>query len=212
MASKPWKKAVRILLYCCFAAILATALSVPFYYQSDTLWYKTGVGRVMLLTGQMAGLLTLVLLLVQILLSLRLGLLANLFGTANLLRWHRINGIIVACSAACHALFVLAPDGIFNLPFGKRYWPQMIGEGLFLIILTTVISSHFRAALRLEYKFWRSIHKPLGYLILIVVPIHVLFVSDSFRGGVPREVLIAVFTGLALLIITVKTFRSRTKS
>jgi predicted ferric reductase len=205
-------KALRILAFCALAALLAAALAIPFYYQTETLWYKTGMNKAMLMAGQMAGLLTLVLLILQILLSLRGSFSEYLFGNAKMLRWHRRIGILIACSATCHALLILAPDGIGNLPFGKRYWPEMIGEGLFLLILATAISSHFRAALRFDYKVWRSIHKPLGYLILILVLMHVLFVSDSFKQGVPRIALITVFAGLALLITAVKTHKWRSKS
>ena len=56
-----------------------------------------------------------------------------------------------------------------------------------------------RAALRLKYTPWRAVHRPLGYLLLVLVLIHVLFVSESFRQGLPRIILLAVFAGLTLL-------------
>jgi predicted ferric reductase len=198
-------KIYRVLLTCCFLVFLGAALAVPFYYETQTLWYKTGLNKVMLRAGQLAGLFTLVLLVLQIILALRGRFFEDLFGDVkNLLRWHRTNGVLIAGAALCHVILVLAPDGISNLPIGTKYWPEMVGEGLFLLLLATVLSSHFRAALRLDYTLWRRVHRPLGYLLLVLVLIHVLFVSESFTQGLPRIILLAVFAGLALLAVVVK--------
>jgi predicted ferric reductase len=205
-------KVYRVLLFCCFMVILGGALAVPFYYETQTLWYKTGVAKAMLWAGQLAGLLTLVLLILQIILSLRGSFSEDLFGSANLMRWHRINGVLIVCTVISHVALILAPEGINNLPIGKKYWPEMTGEGLFLLILITVLSSRFRSALKLDYTVWRTIHRPLGYLLLILALIHVLFVSESFKQGIPRVVLLVIFTGLALLITVVKTVCWRSKS
>jgi predicted ferric reductase len=203
----------RVLLICCFWVFLGGALAVPFYYETQTLWYMTGLDKIMLRTGQMAGLCTLVLLVLQIILALRGRFLEDLFGgVKNMLRWHRINGVLIAGAALCHVVLVLAPEGIGNLPIGSKYWPEMVGEGLFLLLLATVLSSHFRAALRLEYSLWRRVHRPLGYLLLVLVLIHVLFVSESFRQGLPRIMLLAIFAGLALLAVVVKAGSRHSKS
>jgi predicted ferric reductase len=205
-------KVYKILIVFCFVIILSGALTVPFFYETQTLWYKTGVDRVLLRAGQLAGLLTLILLVLQVILSLRGKFSEFLFGSANMMRWHRTNGVLIACAAICHVVLVLAPEGISNLPIGKKYWPEMIGEGLFFLVLITVLSSHFRSALKLDYQVWRTVHRPFGYLLLIPALIHVLFVSESFQQGVPRIVLFVMFTGLALLITVVKTYSWISKS
>ncbi len=205
-------KVYRILIFLGFAVFLGGALTVPFYYETQTLWYKTGIDKVVLRAGQLAGLFALVLLVLQIILSLKGRFLEDLFGGANLLRRHRTNGVIIACTAVCHVVLVLAPEGMGNLPIGKKYWPEMIGEGLFLLVLITVLSSHFRSALKLDYTIWKTVHRPLGYLLLVLVLIHVLFVSQSFGQGVPRVVLLTIFSGLALLVAVVKTVRRNSKS
>ena len=205
-------KAYKILIIFSFAVFLGGALTVPFYYETQTLWYKTGVDKVVLWAGQLAGLLTLVLLVLQIILPLKGRFSEDLFGSANLMRWHRINGILIVCTAISHVVLVLAPEGINNLPIGKKYWPEMTGEGLFLLVLIMVLSSRFRSVLKLDYTVWRTIHRPLGYLLLILALIHVLFVSESFKQGIPRVVLLVIFTGLALLITVVKTIFWRSKS
>lgn len=206
------EKACRALVILSCVVLLGGALSVPFYYETQTLWYKVGADKVILRAGQLVGLVTLVLLVLQIMLSLRAGFYEELFGGANLIRWHRLNGVFIACAACGHVLLILGPEGFKNLPIGKKYWPEMTGGGLFLLIQLTVVFSFFRHALRLDYKLWRTIHIPLGYVILVLALIHVLFVSESFRQGAPRLLLLTVFIGLALLTAVVKQGRWKMKS
>lgn len=194
------------------AVLLGLALAVPFFYQTETLWYKTGVDKILLRTGQQAGLATLVFLLVQILLSLSGRFSKSFFGVANLMRWHRMNGPVLACLASCHVLLVLAPEGLGNIPIGKKYWPEMTGEGLFLLILLTVAVSHFRAGLKLDYKKWRACHRLLGYVIPVLAVIHVLNVSESFQQGAPRIVLLVLFAAAGLFAVAVKSGRRKAKT
>ena len=193
------------------AVLLGAALAVPFYYETQTLWYKVGADRVMLRTAQLVGLLALVLLIGQILLALRVQFFERLFGGARLMRWHRINGVLIACAACSHVLLVLAPEGFDNLPIGNKYWPEMIGGILFFFLLTMVLTSRFRSWFKLEYARWRMLHKPMGYLSLVLVFFHVLFVSESFTRGLPRTVLLTVGIALALLIGLVQMQRWTSK-
>jgi predicted ferric reductase len=180
---------------------------VPFYYETQTLWYKTGADKVMLRSGQLAGLFALVLLMGQILLALRVQFFEYLFKGARLMRWHQLNGVLIFFSACSHMLLVLAPEGFDNLPIGKKYWPEMIGGLLLLFLLTMVVTSRFRSWLQLEYARWRMLHRPMGYLSLVLGFCHVLFVSESFTRGLPRTVLLTVGTGLALFIVLVQVRR-----
>jgi predicted ferric reductase len=206
------KKIYRRLIFLGCAVFLGGALTVPFFYETQTLWYKTGADKLMLRAGQMAGLLALVLLVLQVILSVRGSFLADLFGGANMMRWHRVNGVLAACAALLHVTLILAPEGLGNLPIGKKYWPEMIGGALFLLIVLTVLSSQYRSALKWDYKQWRMLHKPSGYLILVLVLLHVLFVSESFEQGVPRVVLLTVFAGLALFTAVVKSVHGNAKA
>ena len=193
------------------ALFLGAALAVPFYYETQTLWYKVGADKVMLRSGQLAGLLALVLLIGQILLALRVKFFEHLFGGAPLMRWHQINGVLVACAACSHVLLVLAPEGFDNLPIGRKYWPEMIGGLLLLFLLTMVITSRFRSWFKLGYARWRMLHKPMGYLSLALVFFHVLFVSESFVRGLPRAALLTVALGLALFIGFMQVLRRTSK-
>jgi predicted ferric reductase len=184
--------------------VICGALSIPFVYQSQTLWYKIGLDKTMLLAGQLAGLLAAVLLLVQILLAVRGKFLREVFGLAALMRWHRTNGIIVSFLAISHIALVLMPEGLTNFPIGLKYWPEMVGSLLVWIILSMAISSLFREKLGLNYKRWKTIHKLLGYLVILFLAVHVLFVSDSFEQTVPRVALLTTFIAVVVFVIASK--------
>jgi predicted ferric reductase len=193
------------------ALLLGGALAVPFYYETQTLWYKTGTDKVMLRSGQLAGLFALVVLIGQILLALRVHFIAHLFGGARLMRWHQLNGVLIFIVSCSHVLLVLAPEGFDNLPIGMKYWPEMMGGLLWLFLLIMVFTSLFRSWLHLEYARWRMLHRPLGYLSLVLVFCHVLFVSESFTRGLPRVVLLTLGAGLAMFIGLVQVRRRISK-
>lgn len=189
------------LLITLFLLLICGAMSIPFVYQSQTLWYKVGIDKIMLYGGQMAGLLAAMLLFVQILLGARGKFLADLFGVAALVRWHRLNGFLICLFAFGHITLVLVPEGIANLPIGKKHWPEMIGGGLFLIIVSMAISSHFREELGLAYKRWRAVHRTFGYLSLLLVTVHILYVSESFQQDVPKAALLALLVVIMILVL-----------
>lgn len=184
--------------------LVSGTLAIPFVYESTTLWYKVGIDKTMLRAGQLFGLLAALLLLLQIIFAVRGKFLEDLFGVAALMRLHRANGIVISLLAICHVALVIVPEGIANLPIGKKYWPEMVGILLFWIILSMAISSHFRQQLGLVYKRWRAVHKVLGYCALFLVAIHVLFVSDSFQHSVPKIALLGVITAVIILVLLTK--------
>lgn len=194
----------RVVLIAGFLVIISGVLSIPSYYQTTTLWYKTGVDKIMLIAGQYLGLLGLVLLYLQIILSARGHFFDQLFGPAQLLRLHRLNGILLFLLAGSHILLVLIPEGLANLPLGKKFWPEMVGAALFACVALLVLSSYFRETIRLPYKIWRMFHRPLGYLAMLLVTVHVLFVSESFEHILPRILLLTLFSLTVVWTVRVK--------
>lgn len=183
----------------CFL-VLAIAQSVPSYYVTTTLWYKVGIDRVMLICGQHIGLLALMLLYLQLVLSARSPSLEAVWGSTTLVRLHRWNGLLLFSLAGFHILLVLIPEGLANLPLGKKFWPELVGAALFLILVLQVTTSYFRPHLRLPYRLWRSVHKPVGYLAGLLITVHVLFVSESFEHTLPRLFLLTLFTLVSVWI------------
>lgn len=197
-------KYYRVLIGALFFLVISGALSIPFVYESQTLWYKFGADKIILRTGQMAGLLTAVLLFIQVLLAVRGKILQQLVGIATLMRWHRVNGIIVLLLAIGHMLLVLIPEGLNNLPIGRKYWPEMVGMLLLTVIISLVFFAQWRQQLRLNYQRWRTFHKLSGHLIIALIVIHVLFVSDTFEQTVPRVALLVSLVGLMLAVFVGK--------
>ncbi len=204
---QPLKKNVfwqKIVLLALFLMFLSGALAIPFYFETMTLWYKVGTDKTLLRGGQVAGMFVLVLLFSQIVFAVRGQFLEKLFGIAAMARFHRINGLVILAMAMSHVFLVLAPEGLNNLPIGKKFWPEMVGALLLIIISSMVISSYFQQRLTLNYSIWRPVHKTLGYLSLILLPIHVLFVSDSFEQTPLRAILIMLTIILFLWVIIEK--------
>ncbi len=184
--------------------VIAGALTIPFVYESQTLWYKVGVDKTFLRTGQLGGLLGLASLIVQILLGTRGAFLEETFGIRAIMAWHRTNGVLLCCLAVLHIALVLAPEGISNLAIGAKYWPEMVGGILLLVICSQAITSLYWQQLGFIYKKWQVVHKTLGYLALCLAAVHVLFVADSFAQGVPRIALLVVLALVLMRVIVVK--------
>ena len=194
----------RVVLTGALVLVLALIISIPPLYPTTTLWYKIGADKVMLLAAHYLGLVALVLLYLQVILSARGRFLDQVFGPPLLLRLHRFNGVLLLVLATGHILLVLVPEGLANLPLGKKFWPEMVGAALFVVIVLLVVFSYFREPIRLPYKIWRFFHRPAGYLALVLVNVHVLFVSESFAQTVPRILLLGLFTLTVLWIVSVK--------
>jgi len=201
------KRMVGGLLLALLGVIAAGALSIPFVYESQTMWYKVGHAKLLLRAGQLAGLCAVLVLFIQIILGARGKFLEEHFGVAALMRWHRSNGLLLAFLALFHMALVLIPEGITNLPFGTKFWPEMVGGLLLFLILAMVITSQFRQQLGLVYKRWRFMHRLLAYCIPLLASVHILFVSDSFKHGVPRAGLLAILAALAVWILQIKFSR-----
>lgn len=202
----------RVIVVGLFLLALFCGGAVPFVYESQTLWYKIGLDKTILRAGQLSGMLALTLLFSQIVLAVGGPFLEKAFGLKNIMSWHRNNGVLILLFALAHALLVLVPEGLTNLPIGKKYWPEMVGSLLLWTIAAVVIASRYREKLQFSYKRWRAIHKPLGYLTVFLVVTHVLFVSESFAQGVPRVVLLLILAALFCRVLWVKIIVQRQKS
>ena len=184
--------------------VVAAACSLPFLYPTQTLWYKTGWDKVLLLAGHVFGVLAFLSLLLQLFLGSRGRLLEGSFGVAMVMRWHRGNGLLLPLLALSHVGLVLLPEGLTNLPIGSEFWPEMVGGLLFLTAVIQVATSSLRQWLRLDYRRWRTGHRLIGYFALLLAVVHVLFVADSFAQGVPRTSLLVVVALLGLRLFLVK--------
>lgn len=181
--------------------LLGFAATIPYIWQSISLWYKTGIDRTLLQLGKVCGLFATVLLFVQIILALRLPLLDRIFGLDRLYIYHRLNGLLIVGLAFLHASLVVLPEGLDNLPIGWKFWPEMLGAALLVMLVFFVAAANFRRRI-MAYHLWRMSHRPIGYLLIVMLAVHIFNVSDSFETGVPHFAL-WILIGVVLLIIAV---------
>ena len=193
---------------------IAGAIAIPFYFESSSILYKFGFGRRLLRSGQVMGMIAGCLLLLQIMLGARLKCLDRVFGLSNLFRFHRVAGFIIAGLIIMHPVMIFIPENRIFIPLELRYWPEFVGLFLLLLIIFTVISSHWRARLRLSFHRWWPIHRWAAILAVIVFGVHVLSVSETFEQKLPQILAFWAmgFCGLLFFWIRTRPLRSRRRS
>jgi len=197
------RKAGVLIVLLCLLVLIGFALTIPFLYETQSLWYKFGIDKTLLRSGKMVGLVAVIFLCLQILLAARLVFFDRLLGLDKVYVLHRYNGILVLILAIIHAFLVLIPEGLRNLPIGKKYWPEMVGAALLLSLLVLVAGALMREWGFIRYVLWRKLHRPLGYAALLLVMVHVLYVSDSFTQTLPRFGLLLI-VGCVVIAVGLK--------
>jgi predicted ferric reductase len=183
-------------------ALLAGGWSIPFQFESFSILYKFGKLKVYLRYGKVIGITVALLLLFQVLLASRLKILEQVFSVKILFILHRINGFIITCLVAVHPVLIKASENFIPYTFGKKYYPEFVGIVLIFVLLTVSVAAIFRNFFKMPYVRWRFLHRLGATLILIILPAHVLFVSDTFKsGGLPRSAALTIFS-LNFLFIT----------
>lgn len=181
--------------------LLAAAACVPFYFESQSLYYKLGTDKTLLQAGKVFGLVAMILILTQVVLVSRFAILEKVFSLKSLFSFHRTGGKIITVLILLHPLCILAAESFILFPFEPRYWPEFLGIGLAVLILGIVLTSVGQKRLRLPVKTWQTIHRIGTLAIVILAFIHVFFVSESFDLAVPKAG-IAMAAGFAALLFS----------
>ena len=182
--------------------LLAGGWSIPFHFESFSILYKFGKLKIYLRYGKVIGITIALLLFFQVVLASRLKFLEQIFSVKILFVLHRINGIIIACLVVLHPVLIKASENFTPYTFVKKYYPEFVGIGLLFVVLSVSLSALFRNLLKMDYSRWRLLHRLGATMVLLIIPGHVLFVSDSFKSaGVPRSAAIIVFSLNLLLIV-----------
>ncbi|MGL1931664.1 MAG: hypothetical protein OCC45_07865 [Desulfotalea sp.] len=164
-----------------FILLLFTGIAcVPFVFQTTTLWYKVGIDRAMLFAGQIFGLFAAAIIFLQLVIIAKLSFMTQAFGQRKLNKIHQFNGKFIIALAFLHILLILLPEGLTNLPIGLKFWPEMIGGVLFLVLLTLYLSVWMRTRFKIKYAVWKSLHRMLGLFAFVAVLTHVVNTSDAF--------------------------------
>lgn len=190
-----------------FSIILMVCLGlsslIPFYFESQSIYYKFGVEKIFLRTGKIIGLFLVVLFVIQIVLIARLKWLDRIYGLDQLWRFHRFNGIVMSVLILFHAFFIFGAEGFGFYPFEKRYWPEFLGIATAVLFLGMVGSALLKIQIRLPYHWWFTGHRIAAPLIGIMIFIHVSNVSESFEATVPFIWLCVLFF-IAFLLAAAK--------
>jgi predicted ferric reductase len=187
------------LLFAVALLLLTGALCIPFLFESLSIKYKFGFDKTLLRTGKLLGLGAAVLLLFQLLLGARFKFLDRIFTLPRVFAMHRINGGIIALLALLHPVFILWPEDFTLPPMKLEYWPQAAGFLLLLGICLQAGVSLGRQRLNIAFGRWRTFHRYIGTAIILLMVLHVLFVSETFAAGLPRTALL-VTTGVCTLL------------
>jgi len=176
-------------------ALIAGGWSIPFQFESFSILYKFGKLKFYLRYGKVIGITVVLLLFFQIVLVSRLEILQQIFSAKSLLMLHRVNGFFIACLVTVHPVMIKASESFTPYIFGKKYYPEFVGIGLLFVVLTVSLTAIFRNLLKMEYSRWRLLHRLGATAVLLILPAHVLFVSDTFKAaGVPRTGAIIIFS------------------
>jgi predicted ferric reductase len=136
--------------------------------------------RTYLRSGKVIGITIALLVFYQILLASRFKILEQVFSAKKLLFLHRINGMAIAFLVVLHPLLIKASENFTPYTFDKKYFPEFLGLGVLLLILTLALTSIFRKFFRMPYNRWRLLHGLGATLVLLLMPSHILFVSETF--------------------------------
>lgn len=200
------KKRYALGLLCLFAVLLALAgaVSIPFLYESQSILYKLGSDKVFLRSGKILGLLAAALLLFQLILAGRVRGLDRIFGLNRLYRIHRINAVTLTLLALFHPLLVFAPEDITSIPVELKFWPEVLGVLLLVVIILMTSSGLWRMFLRFSFHRWWLTHRAAAFAAVAILTLHVLNVSDTFESGRPRQIIVLAITAYGLMFVRVK--------
>ena len=195
---------MRVLLAAALVAmlllILAGALTIPFAFESPSMWYKFGIEKTSLRAGKMLGLTAGLLILLQLPLAGRLKFLDRIFSLPGLIRQHRMHAWAIAILALIHPLCVLLPEGTLIVPLEMRYWPEWIGVGLLAVILSQFVVSQWRQSMGIAFHTWMWFHRIAGLLIASLLVVHVLYVSETFTDEGPPRLAVLIAAGVFLML------------
>ncbi len=197
----PAKRLLLGLLLVILAMLLLVAgWTIPFQFESSSILYKFGMQKVLLRSGKIVGITVALLLFYQILLASHLKFMERIFPQKNLLALHRFNGFLITLLVLVHPFLIKASENFTAYRFESKYYPEFVGIGLMLVILTVSMLAFFRERIDINYGKWLFLHRFGATIILLILPLHVLWVSETFKGGLPRSATLVIF-GLNLLLL-----------
>jgi len=181
--------------------VLAGGWSIPFTFESSSILYKFGMEKAYLRSGKVIGITTAVLVFFQVILASRFTLFEQVFSVKRLLSLHRINGMAIALLVVLHPLLIKASENFTPYTFAKKYYPEFLGIAMLTVFLLLALTAIFRNFFRFSYAGWLLLHRFSATLALLLMPAHILYVSDTFKTGIPRNGALFILS-LNLIMLT----------
>jgi predicted ferric reductase len=181
--------------------LLAGAWSIPFTFESSSILYKFGREKTYLRSGKVVGVTIALLVFYQVILASRFAVFEQVFSAKRIFFLHRSNGFVIACLIVLHPLLIKAAENFTPYTFEKKYYPEFLGITVLAVLLLLSLTAIFRNFLKLPYTRWLILHRVLATLALVLMPAHILYVSETFKQGIPRQAVLVIW-GLNLFIIT----------
>jgi predicted ferric reductase len=192
--------------------LIGGALTIPFRFESSSIFYKFGMDKVALRTAKMVGLAAGVLLLLQLPLAGRIKWMDRIFSLPCLYRIHRFNAYAICALVLIHPILIQTAAHAWTIPLETRYWPEWTGAALTTVVLLHIGFSRWRLHLFHVYERWRWIHGVLAVAVFSALILHILNVSESFdHGSPPRTWVITAATGAGLFWIWIRLYRLRSR-
>lgn len=180
---------------------------IPFKFESFSILYKFGQGKIYLRYGKVAGITIALLIFYQVLLASRFVVFKQVLTAKGLLALHRFNGIAITILAGVHPLLIKASDNFTPYTFVKKYYPEFLGIGLLCVLLAFSLAAVFRNFLKISYKKWLLWHRLGATLVLLIMPAHILYVSETFKSGLPRRAALIILSLNLLMILRIWLYR-----
>lgn len=165
---------------------------MPWAYPSSSMLYKFGSDRVILSLGKSAGVAAVVLMGLQLFFIARFQLVERIVGYDRIVQAHRLVGIVTVLLALLHPLLVFAVEDVATIPVKWDYWPEVIGGGLLVSLSLYVAFAYWRPFSRVPYHYWKPVHWAGSIVLIGAALVHVYYVTDSYRAGVPLGFILAV--------------------
>jgi len=192
--------------------VLVGGWTIPFSFESFSIQYKFGLEKTYLRSGKVIGITIVLLIFFQLLLASRLSIMEQLFSARRLFFLHRSNGMAIAFLLLAHPLLIKASENFTPYTFEEKYYPEFLGMAALAVLVVLLFTAVFRKFFRLSYGGWLLLHRFSATLTLVLMPSHVLSVSETFKAGIPYRAALLIFSLNLLMMIRVWWRRLRYKN
>jgi len=205
--SAKFRVVLALMLMVSAVLLLFGGWAIPYKFESFSILYKFGLEKAYLRYGKVIGITVALLIFYQVLLASRFVVFKQVLSAKGLLVLHRFNGIAIAILAGVHPLLIKASDNFTPYTFDKKYYPEFVGIGLLCVLLAFSLAAVFRIFLKISYKTWLLWHRSGATLVLLIMPAHILYVSETFKSGLPHRAALIILSLNLLMILRIWLYR-----